>query len=379
MSRAPRTGRRVAPPVTQFMGWVEKKKTTRGVALKRVAVKSSASSTPQGSPSKKSRTNMPHHTETFMDDAAFDTEQLLLPHHSVSLPLGKPSKDSFAHRLHVQTQNDYLREWLPRRQEYLARILDSEAPPDPRQCTVCTLGDGTWKCLDCLGHPVMCIGCCRSTHQRHPFHRVEQWTGTHFAASWLRQVGLTVNLGHGGHQCPRQDPGETAAGTSKTAPTAEPTAELAELMFTSGINEDEDNVDDNGRPASGTAGLLDNAPPPAAPRDNSGNRYLIFVDRSGVHKLAVHWCQCSNAAEQDIQLLDMGFFPASFRRVRTVFTFAVLDDFLVDNLECKTSASSYYTKIRHITSKVFPHTVPVSNFPVCLVTIFSSQGLGRNF
>jgi hypothetical protein len=62
----------------------------------------------------------------------------------------------------------------------------------------------------------------------------------------------------------------------------------------------------------------------------------------------------------------MGMFPASFNRPKTAFTFAVLDDFLLDNLECGTSAMNYYSKLRRMTSSVFPHLVPVSNI-LCII------------
>ncbi|KIN95757.1 hypothetical protein M404DRAFT_165012, partial [Pisolithus tinctorius Marx 270] len=47
-----------------------------------------------------------------------------------------------------------------------------------------------------------------------------------------------------------------------------------------------------------------------------------------------------------------------FEKPSTAFTFAVLDDFLRDNLECGTSGMNYYSKLRWITSSVFPHLVP---------------------
>ena len=53
----------------------------------------------------------------------------------------------------IQSQNDYLREYIDKRKFYLARILASEAPPIERLCSGCgTSGD--WQCLDCLGHPL---------------------------------------------------------------------------------------------------------------------------------------------------------------------------------------------------------------------------------
>jgi hypothetical protein len=37
----------------------------------------------------------------------------------------------------------------------------------------------------------------------------------------------------------------------------------------------------------------------------------------------------------------------------------VLNDFLLDNLECSTSAMNYYSKLRWMTSSMFPHLVLV--------------------
>ncbi|KAG2335602.1 hypothetical protein BDR05DRAFT_978930 [Suillus weaverae] len=61
----------------------------------------------------------------------------------------------------------------------------------------------------------------------------------------------------------------------------------------------------------------------------------------------------------DIQMFRHGFFPASFNRPKTVFTFGVLNDFILDNLECGTSAMNYYSKLWQMTSSMFPHLVPL--------------------
>jgi hypothetical protein len=93
--------------------------------------------------------------------------------------------------------------------------------------------------------------------------------------------------------------------------------------------------------------------------DASGNRVIVAVDISGVHNIAVRWCECPGAPAPDIQLFEMGLFPASFQRIRTAFTFRCLDDFLLENVECKTAAMNYYSKLRRSTSDTFPQTVPV--------------------
>ncbi|KAI6105150.1 hypothetical protein EDD16DRAFT_1695749 [Pisolithus croceorrhizus] len=51
-------------------------------------------------------------------------------------------------------------------------------------------------------------------------------------------------------------------------------------------------------------------------------------------------------------------FPASISKPKTAFTFDVLDHFLIDALECKTSAMSFYQKLRMFTNNAFPERVP---------------------
>lgn len=83
MGKGPRTRRRVAPPVVQVMGWVESKKTTRGVRIRQIALKSSPVPSPRGSPSKKSRPNTPHQFHSSAEPV-IDIEALVLPHRGVS-------------------------------------------------------------------------------------------------------------------------------------------------------------------------------------------------------------------------------------------------------------------------------------------------------
>ena len=86
----------------------------------------------------------------------------------------------------------------------------------------------------------------------------------------------------------------------------------------------------------------------------------VVVDKSGVHHLKINYCTCEGAEPMEYQLFELGLFAASSLRPKTVFTLSVLDDFLIDNLECKTSGHSYYNKLRKVTSKAFPQSVVVS-------------------
>ncbi|KAG2081830.1 uncharacterized protein F5147DRAFT_590632 [Suillus discolor] len=75
------------------------------------------------------------------------------------------------------------------------------------------------------------------------------------------------------------------------------------------------------------------------------------------HPNIVKFCTCPEAVAADIQLFQMGLFLASFLESKTVFTFNVLDDFLLDNLECGISVMNYYSKLRRMTICVFPNLV----------------------
>jgi hypothetical protein len=86
---------------------------------------------------------------------------------------------------------------------------------------------------------------------------------------------------------------------------------------------------------------------------------LIAVDRSGVFDMEMVFCVCSDKDNKDEQLLRSGLFPAMFKSIKTLFTFSVLDDFLKDNLECKTTVQQYYSKLQITTSRMFPNLVPV--------------------
>ncbi|KAH9914125.1 hypothetical protein B0H21DRAFT_782180 [Amylocystis lapponica] len=154
----------------------------------------------------------------------------------------------------------------------------------------------TWRCLHCFGRPTYCTLCCRKQHERNPFHRVEKWTNNlYYSPAWLAEAGVVLQLGHGG--------GESAHSRSA----------------------------DGSRPAAATY---------------TGNQTaMVIVDTTGIHRIPM-------------QLLDMALYPASHRRVKSCFTFRVLDDFLLDNLECKTSTLNFYSKLRRTTNSTFPDQVP---------------------
>lgn len=251
---------------------------------------------------------------------------------------------------HSQSQNDYLRQWVPKTDQYLNILLHREVPAN-RICIICGT-DGVYKCHNCFGEPLFCTNCCRSQHQRVSLHRISQWTGTCFEDSCLVKTGLVIWLGHDGDACPWDDEvadelfadsranSDISDGTSSTARSQQNGDEQAP-----GLRSMKD-ADD----------LLT-----GVPFIKNSKRMTMIVDMSGVHTHMVKYCTCTDAPAADIQLFQMGLFPASFTQPKTAFTFDVLNNFLLDNLECGTSAMNYYSKLRRMTTSVFPHWVPVSS------------------
>jgi CxC2 like cysteine cluster associated with KDZ transposases len=103
------------------------------------------------------------------------------------------------------------------------------------------------------------------------------------------------------------------------------------------------------------------------PRENdtNGDAVITIIDRSGIHEIGVRWCCCFDAPERDMQLMTAGLFPATFRNPKTAFTFRVLEEFHLDNLECKTTPSQFFSRLRRLTNDEFPKTVPVGQAHIC--------------
>ncbi len=99
----------------------------------------------------------------------------------------------------------------------------------------------------------------------------------------------------------------------------------------------------------------------------SGNPLIAVVNSTGISDMEIIYCICPDPMPQHEQLLQAGLLPSSFEEPETAFTFSVLDDFLADNLECKTTAQQYYSKLQNITNKMFPYHVPVCNIAILIL------------
>ncbi|KAI6126956.1 hypothetical protein F5141DRAFT_1060598 [Pisolithus sp. B1] len=83
---------------------------------------------------------------------------------------------------------------------------------------------------------------------------------------------------------------------------------------------------------------------------------MTIVHTEGIFSHEVSVCKCPGSDPNDwhLDLLHQRLFPASISKPKTAFTFDVLDHFLIDALECKTSAMSFYQKLKRFTNNAFP-------------------------
>ncbi|KAG1743676.1 uncharacterized protein EDB91DRAFT_1081059 [Suillus paluster] len=226
----------------------------------------------------------------------------------------------------TKAQNDFLRDYLPWRTEYLSVLLDLEQLVNNGKCNDCGEGEGLIRCLSCSGTRAWCPSCVLKAHQHNPFHNLQLWNGRFYETTTLQAQGYIMYLGHGGEPCPNLS----------HQPDPSPWEDLGSMedVF---AQEEGDTINDT----------------------QLGVSNLVIVHSTGVYSHSVSWCQCPGAEKaHHLDLMKARLFPASLTRPQSAFTFDVLDNFLIDALECKTSAMSFYQKLRRFTNNAFPDKIP---------------------
>ncbi|EAU89719.2 hypothetical protein CC1G_07444 [Coprinopsis cinerea okayama7 len=169
----------------------------------------------------------------------------------------------------------------------------------------CECGDGrrTVTCRDCVLYPLTCVRCFASSHKHHPLHWAEAWNpeARCFERKDISELlplasatPFTVDLGHSGANC--------------------------------------------------------NAHSSPIP--------MTLVDVNGIHKANVRFCTCHGIHERVSQLVKSGFFPATLTQPRTAFSFSVLRQFHLVQLEGKMSAYDFCSTLRRLSDNVFTDEIP---------------------
>lgn len=89
-------------------------------------------------------------------------------------------------------------------------------------------------------------------------------------------------------------------------------------------------------------------------RDILNNTYVRIVHSNGIHHMALVTCQCHGTDHHVLDLLGSRLLPASFQKIRTLFTTHLLDMFRLCNLELKASAYQFYRLLRRQTQPMAP-------------------------
>ncbi|KLO18894.1 hypothetical protein SCHPADRAFT_794981, partial [Schizopora paradoxa] len=59
-----------------------------------------------------------------------------------------------------------------------------------------------YRCLDCVQGGYFCLTCIASTHQANPLHHVQRWDYVEWKDSSLKDLGVSIKLGHNSAKCP---------------------------------------------------------------------------------------------------------------------------------------------------------------------------------
>ncbi|KAJ7069033.1 hypothetical protein B0H15DRAFT_925884 [Mycena belliarum] len=197
-----------------------------------------------------------------------------------------------------QTQNaELLAEFGPLLPKLGSLILEFEADPSIGTLCSCSMGHVTTQCHDCTGYQATCATCFIQNHLNTPFHWAEVWDfeKQYFFRHDIAGLGHIIQLGH------------------------------------------------NGRPCS--------APTPA--------RGFTVVDGNGVHSTKIAFCGCREQPPDKVQqLMRARLFPATTDEPRTAFTFSVLKEFSLHNLESKKAAYDYLGALLRLSDNGFTADIP---------------------
>ncbi|KAF9542359.1 hypothetical protein CPC08DRAFT_650249, partial [Agrocybe pediades] len=185
-----------------------------------------------------------------------------------------------------------------------------------------------WRCRDCTIPEMLCRRCIRHLHRSNPLHRFQLWNGTHFNGVASYEAGCYLLIRH------------TTEGS------------ICPSLNSSRIEGPGENLQNEAIPAD-----EEHTATSIPKRDMLLNSYIRVIHVTGIHHIAMVACPCHGEDQIPNDLLGSGFMPSSFKRIRTLFTADLLDNYRLCNLEMKSSAYQYYNCLRRITKPLAPADV----------------------
>ncbi|KAJ7030889.1 hypothetical protein C8F04DRAFT_1263380 [Mycena alexandri] len=199
----------------------------------------------------------------------------------------------------LRPSDKVMHEWRNLRDEYLHLLLRLEgtADADAEVCPCCKIATPTIRCKQCFGGHMYCRECTVKMHANHPLHIIDEWNGDLFRRTSLQELGLRVQLCHDGCVSP--------------------------------------------------AGV-----------DN-----FVLLDVGQIHQLSVDFCGCEqrHSTHRRTELLQKCWYPATHETPRTAATFNVLNLFVIQTHQAKTTMYDFYTATARSTcgtGKKLPNRYP---------------------
>jgi hypothetical protein len=180
--------------------------------------------------------------------------------------------------------------WCQKIPGYQEALLQHEDIGSIQLCQ-CNNDLALFKCKTCVSTSSHCSGCIARQHLYSPFHRIAKWSGTYFKDIHASDIGLGLQM------------------------------------------------------------LLHHSDGTLCRMRQRVQKFTV-IDVTGFHELPVEFCACtgSNFTAMDIQLFTFKLFAASMIAPKTAFTFQVLEQFRMLNLEGKTSAYTFTKMLTRLTS-----------------------------
>lgn len=132
-------------------------------------------------------------------------------------------------------------------------------------------------------------------------------------------------------------PALTTPLTAAASNPSEPSDRLPPPFLSADLDEQPDDVEDDDE-------MISDEPEEQLRSDMFGSPFVRLVHTNGIHYICLVTCEC-NQRTSHIDMMYAGFMPTTFAQYRTVFSTAVLDDYQLSNLECKSSISQYWQKL----------------------------------
>ncbi|KAJ7078749.1 hypothetical protein B0H15DRAFT_954431 [Mycena belliarum] len=217
---------------------------------------------------------------------------------AINVTNARPKRPPGAPRI-VKPSDPSLHNWKPKRDLFVMELLRwyGTRDVDFDVCPRCVATEQSapaeaprFRCSDCYGGVLYCKSCIVKGHRENPLHSLWEWQDVSFVRVHAARLGLRVQLGH---------------------PPHEPCA----------------------------------APEPA----RSG---FVILHLNGIHEVCVDYCGCermNSAGPPEVQLLRVGWYPATHERPQTCASFAVLEKFQEDTLQGRTSMYDFYAVLERLT------------------------------